>query len=183
MTKPTPSRIKFRQAKKIVEMLRSWLGDELKSVFVGGSVAANMARSNSDIDFVFVCLDYERARKIMRRVLEEKLLPNRIDFKIIGASDFEAFTSLRAMRKEQQFSWFAEHCLPDELKFEDALRSHERLTHGAIPVYGKEYAYHNRRSWVLPNMSSIRKRYVGEKPKLRERVSSKRSKSGRQRFL
>jgi len=63
MPKVSPSKQKMRIAHKFATELQKAMGDNLKAVFVYGSVAANMATPESDIDLFVVCHDDERTQR------------------------------------------------------------------------------------------------------------------------
>jgi len=172
----TPSRRKFRIAKEFARALAVDLGKGLKAVFVVGSVAANMATPDTDIDIVAVCDNagrdprYPKAGKVYSRQRLDK--KNQIHFFWVDTKTFEDPGNDWLVRR-----WPAG----------DALREM------ALPIFGdKEYLQKFAgKSYNLPNRERVLGKYVLLKPEFGprdslpqyERVKFKRSVKGRKRFL
>jgi len=155
--KITPSKQKFGVAKRAAQELLKIYGNNLKAVFVAGSVASNMALPKSDIDIGFIfgknCPTVVRGFEIqedLRRKLGIEISPS--------------FYS--KIKFERDASW----------------RYHVM---GIIPVFDRQDYLKGiiSRHGLAPNMEFIKARYSGIKSKLKRRTSFKRSIAGRKRFL
>lgn len=165
MAKITPSKEKMRLAHKFAAELQKHMGNNLKAVFVYGSVAANMAVPRSDIDVLAVYRDNEFAKKVMETSMFNPRwlqLTNKIRLSQIEEGYFKDINFIRS-------------------------GAGRMLLEGAIPIFGKEYAMQHPNSWRFPNAQTIRERYFGKhepkyfgpEPTTKERLGFKRRKSAR----
>ncbi len=155
MAKLTPSKQKMQQAHKFAAELQKRMGENLKAVFVCGSVAANMAVPKSDIDVVIVCRGNEHVKNAMAPLL----------------------SNARSLQLISKIRWFPIEEGPfKDINFRRA--AGRMLLKGAIPVFGKEYAMQHPNSWRYPNAETIRGRYSGN-PTMNERLAFKRRKTSR----
>ena len=178
MAKITSSRMKFNEARRVSKKLHSLLGDNLKAVFVVGSVASNVALPNSDIDLLVVLqkCDYtvkQRINQFIPKVATHISSP----INTILPIDAESFESVKHNRE-----------ITDHWGFHDNM-----LLTGSIPIFGKDYAMAHRDCWNLPRSESIKRKYPQnwdsmadfEKhlKEMQNRTAFKRSKTGRARFM
>ncbi|HIH21780.1 MAG: nucleotidyltransferase domain-containing protein [Candidatus Diapherotrites archaeon] len=174
----TPSRRKFRIAKLFVKELHKIFGEELKAAFIAGSVAANMALPESDIDLVLVYLrphsssDKSIENRKKARELESEFkrkLNAEINDSVLSQSEFENL----------QYLSTANSVLAADFK-----SIAEILSHGAVPIFGsKEYLQGLKgKAYNLPRFDGIKARgkYFES---MKKRTMFKRSKKGRQRFF
>ena len=189
MPEATPSRKKFRVAKLFADGLQKIYGPKLKAVFVTGSVAANVAKPDSDIDLIVV---YSRGepRKGMSREELEKLVEE--DWKREGSPS--VLKKSFALRHGSTVNYFLLEdkifekigrgvVLPIGFKpFVDALHD------GAVPIFGarKYLQKHSGRSFAFPSLPSIRDRYrktLTGKDDIAARLRFKPHRQGRKRFI
>ena len=154
--------MKFRIAKLFVKELHRIYGDNLKAVFVAGSVADNMALPESDIDIMIVRsipdIDRSNARSINQIVSDLKIIKLKDEFKtkykktidtaLIESSFFETLNK--------------KPMIPIRLEpVRDALIY--ALSHGVIPIFGdKEYLARTfkEKSWSFPNIKAIKREHA-----------------------
>ena len=137
----TPSRRKFQTARAIAERLHSLLGDDLKAVFVVGSVAANMAHKESDLDFIVVGKEYEATRAGIRQVKESLNLHGAAEFIAVDMNDFENLSRIKDLDVNRGSVNLVKM---DNLGMIKNLTSigtaYLVLKDGAVPVFGRGYA-------------------------------------------
>lgn len=144
MPKTTPSKEKMRLARKFALELQKHMGERLKAIFVCGSVAANMAKPESDIDVLIICRDNEIAKSALETMWADptykfhKILQS---LSIIETGYFE------------------------DIRFKNSPGG-KRFSDGVIPVFGKKYATQHRNCWNYPNRETIKKRYIGQEIRL-----------------
>ena len=159
----TPSREKFRKARKIAGIARELLGSKFKGAFVAGSVASNMALPSSDIDMGIV---YNEKMRWLS-VLKVQLAWYRAIHRNVG------FKAMRRLHPAFYTTLEVEH------------RARKGMLKGIVPVldpegYLKKFVARHR---LTPRKDFILERYGEYKGGMQERVSFKRSKAGRKRFL
>lgn len=172
--KISPSRQKFRIAKRLSLALGKRLGGKLVAVFVCGSVATNTALPKSDIELVGV-LDNnpEEKENVIRTINEEldKLPEKNVNFHRIRKQSFESLSQSKVttgMMEETAAAMIKDYW--------------------AVPVFGnKDYLKQHQNSFSLPNLQKVREQLErGKKTNLvdpRKRILFKRSIKGRTRFF
>ena len=181
----TPSRRKFKLARAIAKRLHDLLGDDLKAVFVVGSVAANMAHKESDLDFIVVGKNYHGTHEGIWQVRESMKLQGTTEFIAVDMNDFEKLSRVKDLDVAKAHLALVKM---DQLRRIRNLTSigtaYLVLRNGAVPVFGREYATVHKDCWHFPELESIRKIYYkGNYPQIIPRIGSKRSRKGMLRFL
>jgi predicted nucleotidyltransferase len=113
------------------------MGNQLKAVFVFGSVAANMAKPESDIDILIVCRDNEVAKTAMEE-MPGKFLSNKMAPRVMETGYFEDVSLAKSEAGRPNLD-------------------------GAIPIFGKDYALRHQKCWRLPSRRTIIQRYLNPK--------------------
>jgi len=173
MSELTPSRKKFGIARRLAFKLHRIAGNDVKAVFAGGSLAANIAIENSDIDMVVVGNDTKAMRSGIDAILHGALTAKeKLSLWVISAETFEDYGTSRTLWR----------------RFLRDLRGHvhipELMLRCALPVFGQKYANMHKNCWRRPNLKTIKKKYlngIAINQKL-ERVKYK-SPAARKRFL
>lgn len=191
MARLTPSKQKMLLAKRATFRLAKTLGSNLKAVFVVGSVAANMALPESDIDLVVVCEEGKRleAEQFAIKCFLENPPKDKIDLLAIGEGRKKGgrincmliekphFEAIPVFYRGEKFRGVAGVDYPVDLE----VIGPQLLA--AIPIFGKEYAMSHKNSWDFPSMHKIKRQYfvnLGKHPQLRERLRFKHK--GQHRF-
>lgn len=188
--KITPSRQKFRIAKLFARELQKIYGNDLKAVFVVGSVAANMAKPESDIDLIFVhgVTSSWQAFKNIGKVEELELdfkhkYGQEISPRELNAESFELFgrMNIKPMREFKKPT-IAQLLL--ELSNPVERQLFQYLLQGAVPIFGdrKHLEKFEGKCFIFPKRQSIRARYT-YKSEVEKRIQFKHSQKGKRRFL
>ncbi len=167
MAKMTPSKEKMRLAHKVAAELQKQMGPNLKAVFVYGSVAANMATPEADIDVLVVCRNCKGTQTAIKTIRAKPLTLKQLTNEIhMFPLEDGYFADVRCMHNS---------------------KLGKILLGGAIPIFGKEYAMQHQGSWNFPNAKTIKKKYfikykqsfLGQIVTGTERIGFKRRKSAR----
>ncbi|MDO8647525.1 MAG: nucleotidyltransferase domain-containing protein [Candidatus Diapherotrites archaeon] len=154
--KITPSRRKFGIAKRAAQELLNIYGNDLKAVYVAGSVASNMAVPGSDIDMALIL---------------EKNGPN-----------VEKCHELRIFLFEKLGQIFHISAWSPE-SFKNGIKRGD--VKGIIPLFERENYLSSiaRAHGLFPKREEIIDRYGNAKKDISKRMPFKRSTTGRKRFL
>lgn len=185
--KTTPSREKFRIAKQFVKELQGIYGYGLKAVFVTGSVAANIAKSNSDIDLVYIFDGKNSRPDLKNRAKPQERLPLSNKFEVPLRGNEYTFHRIVRFGSKIHFTGLEERLferIGKRIAVPVDCRPEVRAMHeGAVPIFGSK-PYLRRYCGVAfnyPTLKTVHARY-STRPDLPMRVGFKRSARGRKRF-
>ena len=150
MLQLSPSRQKLIIAKEFAKALHKRAGSNLKAVFAGGSVAADIAAKHSDIDVVAV-LGRVNPFVWIKQAVRPKLniKGKEVSFFPISAREFESYKAYNHPKSR----------LGRMRYMLNSSTSMDMLFAGAVPVFGREYANKHGSCWNYPNIKTIKKRY------------------------